>query len=971
VAVLLLALPPEARALDPRKSITQYSRTSWDQADGLPQDTVRAIAQTTDGYLWIGTDEGLARFDGYDFTPFDKTNGRLPANSIVALTASRDGSLWAGTPNGLVLYSNGKFRTYTTRDGLGDNSVTSLYIGHDGTLWVVNGDGLSRYQDGRFTNYRPGPKIPVTFVRTVVEDRQNVLWVAGFSAVGKLVNGGFVPVIGETELAGQLVSTMAADHQNNLWIGGNMGIMVRSPSGRIRRYDTGDGLPALFVRALWCDPNGTIWAGTNGGLARFDGHRFTSAQWEDGGDDTVRCLLGDREGNLWIGQQNNGLTRFRDDLFTVYGRSEGLPSDQPNAIFQDRGGRIWVAFHDAGLMMFEGDDTRLFTIRDGLPNNEIYSISQRRKGDLLIGARDGMAVVHGEEITRLTPADPLGRLNVFSAIEDSAGRVWAGTTGGLNELVGSQFVTITSGGPLASAVTVLAQSKDGTLWAGTFGKGLWRVHGKEQRLFNSADGLSNDAIRALYPDPDGTLWIGTLGGGLNAFSDGRFQHFAQKDGLLSDNIGQLIDDGESLWPGTPRGICRIAKKQLAEFAGGKRHELVPRNYGVDDGLRSAQCGPAYPAGGGGTRLADGRIWFTTSRGLAVYDPRIRPQAKLPPLVHVAELIAGNEPVDLTRAAELPPESSRLQFRYTAVNLSEPERIHYSYKLEGLDTVWVDAGHRRLVNYNSLRYGHYRFHVRAEIPGGPWAEDAYSFVLLPHFYETVWFRLLVALLLGTLAWAAYQVRLRQIRSRFALVLEERARLAREIHDTLAQGFVGISSQLDAVDLSMPPGESPARKYLRMAQRMARHSLTEARRSVMDLRASVLEEQDLAAALQSGTQLWTAGQPVEVSVEVSGATRPLPEPMEQHLLRIAQEAVTNIVKHAGATRIWIKLHMEAAQLVLRIVDNGRGFEMGDAFSPLAGHFGVIGMRERAERLGGELRLASHPGEGTQVEVEVPLP
>jgi signal transduction histidine kinase/ligand-binding sensor domain-containing protein len=970
VAVLLFALIPEARALDPHKSITQYSRTAWNQADGLPQDTVRAIAQTTDGYLWIGTDEGLARFDGYDFTTFDKANGQLPANSIAALAATSDGLLWAGTPNGLVEYRNRKFRTFTLRDGLPDNNITAIYPDHAGALWIVAGEALSRFENGRFTNYLPGPRFPVTFVRAVVEDQRQQLWVAGFNAIGKLVNGNFVPVIGETELAGQLVSVMAADLDNNLWIAGTMGLMVRSPSGHIRRYDTGDGLPTLFVRALWCDRNGTMWAGTNGGVARFDGHRFNTAQSEES-EDAVRCLLGDREGNLWIGQQNTGLTRFRDDLFTVYGRSEGLPSDQPNAIFQDRGGRIWVAFHDAGLMMFEGDDTRIFTTQDGLPNNEVYSIHQRRNGDLLIAARDGMAVLHGEEITRLTPSDPLARLNVFTAIEDSAGRVWAGTTGGLNELVGNRFVNVTGGGPLSSAIVVLAEARDGTLWAGTFNKGLWRIHGNERRLFTSADGLANEAIRALYPDPSGTLWIGTLGGGLDAFRDNRFRHFTQKDGLLSDNIGQVIDDGESLWLGTPRGICRVPKKQLADFASGARHKLAPRNYGVDDGLRSAQCGPSYPAGSGGIRLADGRIWFTTSRGLAVYDPETRPQAKLPPLVHVSEVIAGNRSVDLSRPAELPPDSSRLQFRYTAINLSEPERIQYSYKLDGIDTDWVDAGHRRLVNYNSLRNGHYLFHVRADIPGGPSAEDSYAFVLLPHFYETIWFRLLVAGLLAAIAWAAYQVRLRQIGSRFALVLEERARLAREIHDTLAQGFVGISSQLDAVDLSMPPGESPARKYLSMAQRMARHSLTEARRSVMDLRASMLEEQDLAAALQSSTQLWTAGQPVEVSVDVTGASRPLPQQMEQHLLRIAQEAVTNILKHANASKIWIKLHMEADKLYLRIFDNGRGFEQGDAFSPLAGHFGVIGMRERAERLGGELRLASHPGEGTQVEVEVPLP
>jgi len=252
-----------------------------------------------------------------------------------------------------------------------------------------------------------------------------------------------------------------------------------------------------------------------------------------------------------------------------------------------------------------------------------------------------------------------------------------------------------------------------------------------------------------------------------------------------------------------------------------------------------------------------------------------------------------------------------------------------------------------------------------------SEASYAFVVLPHFYETAWFRLLCGAGLLCAGWAVYQLRLRQIRYRFALVLEERARLAREIHDTLAQGFVGISSQLDAVAMCMPEEASPARRFLDLARRMARHSLTEARRSVMDLRASALEGQDLAAALQSGTRMWTAGSPVAVNVDVSGAEKPLPQEMEQHLLRIAQEAVTNVLKHAGASQIWIKLHMEARKLHLRIIDNGHGFDQHDIFASRAGHFGVLGMRERAERLGGELRLDSHPGEGTEVEVEVPLP
>jgi signal transduction histidine kinase len=961
-----------ALALDPHKSLTQYSRTVWTQEHGLPQDTIRAIAQTADGFLWLGTDEGLARFDGYEFVVFNKDSGDLPGNSITALAAARDGSLWIGTSNGLTCYRDKRFHTYTTKQGLPDDAITALVADQAGTLWIVAGVYLSRYQDGKFTNLAPGPDLPVTAVRAVREDWHRDLWVGGFGGVGKLAGGRFLPVVDAAGLNGNIVTSILVDRHDHLWLGGSLGLIERSPAGKIRRYTERDGLPNGPVRALWEDRDGNIWVGTNAGLARLEKGRLVTSSGEGGFPrEMVRSVFEDREGDLWVGA-NSGLNRLRDDTFTVYGKSEGLPSDEPNTVFQDRGGRIWVGFHEGGLLLFSGEKPRLYTTRDGLPDNDVISIRESRTGELLIGTRGGLARMHGEHFDNYMPPDPLGRRNVFEALEDSRGSLWLAKPGGLSQLRGKEVRQVVQGEPLlVDAVVTLCEGRDGTLWAGTYGKGLWRIQGQDARLFTEADGLSSNQVRSLYQDPDGTLWIGTFGGGLDALRDGRFQAFTAKDGLLSDNVARLTDDGESLWLSTTRGICRIAKRQLHEFAEHRRKVLEPANYGVEDGLRSAQCSPSYPIGGGGNRTSDGRLWFTTGRGLAVLDPHGLKHAEPAPVVHLVEMTADGRPVDLGRAAQLAPGSQRIQVRYAAIHLSAPERVQYSYKLEGLDAQWVRAGGRREINYNSLRHGRYRFTVRANLPGGSASEASFSFELLPQFYETAWFRLLCAALVLAGAWAVFRLRVRQIRYRFALVLDERARLAREIHDTLAQGFVGISSQLDAVAMCLPDETAPVRKYLDMARKMARHSLTEARRSVMDLRASVLEGQDLAAALESSTRLWTAGSGVDVDVDVSGPPTALTEEAEQQLLRIAQEAVTNVLKHAGASKIRVKLGMEARKLFLRIVDNGRGFEQQDAFSSQGGHFGLIGMRERAERLGGELRLASQPGGGTEVEVEVPLP
>jgi signal transduction histidine kinase/ligand-binding sensor domain-containing protein len=960
-------------ALNPAKSLTQYTRTVWTQEHGLPQDTIRAIAQTTDGNLWLGTDEGLARFDGYEFAVFNKDSGDLPGNSVTALAAAPDGSLWIGTAAGLIRYQGRRFRTYTSKDGLADEGVVSLLVDHAGVVWIVAGINLSKFESGKFTNFAPGADIPLDTVRSVAEDRHHVIWAAGYGGVARRDGGRFERVF-SAPFDADLPLSLMCDRDDRLWLAGSKGLYAYAPGGGLRRYDTRDGLPDPFVRSLWQDRDGNIWAGTNNGLSRLEKGRFVAFAVEGRHDpDWVRSIFEDREGNLWVGM-NSGLNRFRDDIITVYSKSDGLPSDEPTTVFQDSKGRIWVGFHDAGLGLFDPVGFKVFTTGNGLPSNEIFSIREARGGDLLVATREGLSRMHNGRFTTYASHDPLGRRIVFDSLEDSRGRLWVGEPAGLTEIRGESARNVLPGGRIFNtSVVVLCEGRNGAIWAGTYGKGLWRLEGGQTHLFTVADGLSSDQIRSLAEDADGTLWIGTFGGGLNALRGGRFYRYTARDGLLSDNIAHIEDDGHgSLWLATTRGICRIGKRDLERFDAHKIRTLSPVNYGVEDGLRSAQCAPGIPTGGGGERAADGKLWFPTSRGLAVLDPNARNPDVLPPLVNITEVVANNRrEVDFSQPVKLEPGNGRVQIRYTGIHLRAPERVRYTYMLEGLDPEWSQPAVRRVINYNSLPQGHYRFVVRAQAPGGPLSERAFAFQMLPHYYQTLWFRLLCAALLVAAGWAVYQLRLQQIRSRFALVLAERARLAREIHDTLAQGFVGISSQLDAVAMLMPNDPGQARRYLDLARKMARHSLTEARRSVMDLRASALEGQDLAAALESGTAQWIAGSNVELSIDISGPENPLSQDMEQHLLRIAQEAVTNVLKHASAKRIWVKLHLEARRIYLRIVDDGCGFEQQDVFSGLGGHFGLIGMRERAERLGGELHLQSRPGEGTQVEVMVPLP
>ncbi len=971
VAVAVLgALSTSAFALNPSRALSQYTRTVWTQEHGLPQDTVRAIAQTKDGYLWLGTDEGLAQFDGYDFVVFNKENGALPSNSVGALWAAKDGSLWIGTLGGLTRYRNGKFTTFTKKDGLDDTSVNSITQDPSGAIWVVAGVYLNRFQDGKFTNYSPRQGLPIQALRTVYCGRDGSIYVAGFGGVMRLEGSRFVSVLGPV---GDIVIGLMQDRGGNLWVGGSFGLLTRSPSGELRRYTVQDGLPDNYVRAVWEDRDGNLWAGTDGGIARLENGRFVSSPLGSTHErEWVRCIYEDAEGNLWLGM-NSGLNRLRNDLFSMYGVAEGLPSDEPTTVYQDHRGRIWVGFHDSGLVQFaDGKPARVYTQKDGLPSNEIFSIRESRDGDLLIAARGGPSRLHDGYFVNPVMNDPLNRRVAFDYLQDRNGRLWVASPAGVIELAGRrQRIAIPGGSQLNNDAVVMCETRDGSLWAGTYGGGLWRLNNGALRLFTTADGLSSNQIRSLVEGADGTLWIGTFGGGLDALRNGQFVHITARDGLLSDNVSHIEDNGHgALWLSTTRGICRVRKQDIWDFVNGKIRKIEPVNYGVADGLRSAQCAPGYPTSRGGTRSSDGRLWFPTSLGLAVLDPSDRPATVAAPVVHLLEFAVDGRPISIANNAKLAPGSGRMQFRYTGIYLSAPERVRYSYRLDGLDGEWVTSVQRRVTNYNSLPHGHYRFTVRASVPNGPPGETSFAFDLLPHFYERAWFRYFCAALAAAAIWGVYNLRLRQIRQRFALVLEERGRLAREIHDTLAQGFVGITSQLDAVALTLNGHVDLARKHLELARKMARHSLTEARRSVMDLRASALEGHDLPAALSEAAYQWTAGSPVEIQVDVEGENRPLPEETEQHLLRIAQEAVTNAVKHAHASQVRIHLEMANRKLSLRVADNGQGFEQDEAFSEVGGHFGLLGMRERAERLGGELRLHSERGQGTEVAVTVPL-
>jgi ligand-binding sensor domain-containing protein/signal transduction histidine kinase len=961
-----------ALALDPRPPLAQYGRQSWQTENGLPQNTVRSVAQTGDGYIWVATREGLARFDGNGFVVFDKQNTpQLRSNDIRHLLPAARNVLWVSTSAGLARLSGGEWTTFTAEHGLPADDVEVAYEDRGGTLWVGTSAGLGRLRDGRFTTYTTRDGLPSNLVRSLFEDGAGVLWVGTGDGLSRFSGGSFTNFGARDGLAAGGVDAIAGDAGGRLWLGTPEGLACYE-QGRFKSYTTRDGLPNNRVTSLRAGAEGTLWVGTSAGLGRLRGGRFeTHASGEVLAQGIVLSLFEDAEGSLWVGTESGGLHQLRDKKFATYTSKEGLPSDLVKAIYEDRRGQVWVGTSGGGLTLV-GRDGRLttYTTADGLASNIILALFDDAGGDLWVGTPDGLSRLRDGRFTTYTSADGLANDFVRSIYADRGGALWVGTRGGLTRMKDGAFNIYTTRDGLADDfVGTIYEDAAGHLWAGTLG-GLSRFGGGRFTTYTTRDGLSDNVVISLHGDAEGRLWIGTNGGGLNLLRDGKFSSITTQDGLPNDTIYRILEDGAgNLWMSCNKGVFRVGKAELDDFAGGRARSVSPVVYGTADGMPTRECsGGGHPSG---WRGADGRLWFSTIKGVAVIDPAgVRPNAQ-PPSAVVEQVRVDGELVSASRKAVLPPGKARFDFHYAGLSFVAPEKVRYRYRLAGFDKDWVEGGARRVAYYTNLGPGDYRFEVMACNNDGVWslAPAAFEFTLRPHFYRTPWFYALCALGLALAAAQLYFMRVRQMKARFAAVLQERNRIAREIHDNLAQEILGASVQLELVARLMPRSTEAARTHLDRARALVRSSIAEARRYVWDLRSQSLDDRDLPAALAEMTRRLTAESRVQTQFQVSGTFRPLPPQVENNLLRIGQEAVNNAVRHAGAGLITVELSFDAENVRLSVRDDGRGFDPRQD-GGVEGHFGILGMRERAAEMGGTVAVNSRPGEGTEVSVGVPI-
>ena len=969
---LLLGSCAIAFALDSPRELSQLGHEVWLTENGLPQNTVHAIAQTKDGYIWIGTEEGLARFDGVKFTVFDKQNTpEIRSNYIRTLLADRQGALWIGTAQGLVRMLNGKFTLFTSDDGLPSETIQAICEDREGNLWVATAAGLGLLKSGGLTTFTTKERLISGSIQALFEDTGGALWIATPYGVGRIKDGKFTNYTVRDGLGSNSVRAIQQDRDGRLWFG-SLGGLTSFDGSRFTTFKTRDGLPNDRIISLHAERDGGLLIGTAGGLCRFINGRFTG--FNAGGTlstSTILSLLEDREGNLWIGTESGGINLLKDTKFTTYTVRNGLSNDLVKSIHEDQQDNTWIGTDGGGLNLLKNGKLSVYTTRDGLSSNVVLALFSDNSGNLWVGTPDGLNRLNQGKFTVYTAADGLANNDVRSISSDQRGNLWIGTRGGLTRMKDGVFKTFTEVDGLPNdLITTLHEDAKGNLWIGTFG-GLSRLTNEEFTTFTTSDGLSSDAVISLHEDSDGTLWIGTNGGGLNRMKDGKFTAYTTGNGLLDDVVYRILEDGRNnLWLSCRKGIFHIGKKELDEFAKGMITSIAPVAYGTADGMMTRECsGGGDPAG---WRGSDGKLWFPTIKGVAMIDPeRIKTNSQAPPVV-IEQIRIDEKSFPLSDRIELPAGTTRFDLYYTAPSFVAPEKVRFKYKLEGFDEDWIDSGTRRIAYYTNLRPGAYTFRVIASNNDGVWNQTGATFALYlkPYFYQTYWFYAVCVLALAMLAWMLFRLRVRGMQAKFGAVLAERTRIAREIHDNLAQEMSGISVQLEVVARTMPPGADAAMTYLDRARKQVRHGIAEARRYVWELRSPTLENNDLPTALAETARRLTHDTAVQAQVEVNGTFRPLAQSVEDNLLRIGQEAMNNAVKHAQAQRIFVNLVFDARRVQLIVRDDGRGFDNDVTGNGRAGHFGLIGMKERAEQIGGTLSINSAGGSGTEVVADVPI-
>jgi len=784
-----LTMPLAWSSLDPAREIRAYHQDLWTTDNGLPQNDVLAIARTPDGYLWIATEKGLARFDGLNFTVFDSGNTpALKVSSITALTVDHGGDLWIGTHGGGIAHlHHQQFSGYDSKAGLSSNVVNALREDSHGDLWIGTEQGLNRFHQGKFSVFKAKDGLPNDEISSLAIDSSGALWIATHKGLSRYLNNSFRSFGVSDGLADAYVKRLFYDRLGQLWIATNGGGLSRWKDGRFTTYSTQSGLASNALSSVYVDSANTVWVGGfTGGVDRMAAGKISTYSSRDGlASDDVRCFFEDPAGDLWIGTGGGGLQRFSSSrLFSNYGVREGLSLAVALGVFEDKAGNVWVGTNGGGLNRMHDGKITAIRKRDGLAGDLVLSIAQSGNGDLWVGTNGGLNRIHNGALSVLTARDGLPSGIVFATFVDRDDAVWVGTRLGVSRIKDGKIKTYSTGDGLSSNhVLTIFQSRDGAMWFGTQGGGINRLAGGKFQAWKTAQGLANDIVYCFFEDPDNALWVGTQDGGLNRFKDGKFTAFSVKDGFPDNSIFRILsDDSGFLWMSSGKGVFRVSLSQLNDLAAKKISSLNVVSYGISDGMKSTDCNGGFEPAGWKSR--DGRLWIPTMEGVAVVDPRKAGAGDPPPQALLEAAFIDGVRADVDSGIAAKPGRGQLEFRYSAPNFTSPLKTIFKYRLRGFDHGWVNAGSRRVAFYTNIPPGDYYFEVIASNGDGQWsAPRSLPLRLKAHYYQTWWFKAIGILLGFGISLALYGFKIRQHDRRERLletrVAERTSELRREI------------------------------------------------------------------------------------------------------------------------------------------------------------------------------------------------
>jgi signal transduction histidine kinase/ligand-binding sensor domain-containing protein len=972
-----------AAAVGPVAAMPSYVVRGWRTDDGLPQNAVTAVLQTGDGYIWVGTYSGLARFDGMRFTVFNGGNTpALRSGRVTSLLQDSTGTLWIGSETGeLTTYSpDGQFQAMDMGHSWGRRKIIAMVADQDDLIWLADGDGtMMRLKDGLRLESQPGS---AAHLASVAGDRQGHIWVIHNGVASALEQGHLNPKFDE-DFSRAYVQGICPSRQGGILLAsqGTLSRISGTASNAIGAAPWGFSPLTAMIETQ----EGWLAAGTQAQgifIGAPNGQFLNLCRTNQLPSDWISSLCEDREGNLWIGTGGSGLFMIHQANMLALNPSDQWQERPVLCVTSGKNGALWVGTEGAGLYRLQDGQWSHYGVEAGIANLFVWSVCEDAASHLWIGTWDGGLL--GRTGDRFDPV-PAGAATtrVTALFCDGADQLWAGTGVGLLHRQDEKMAWLTPCGttPL-SDVRCVVDDGQGTLWFGMLGGGLGCLEKTRLRLFHKQDGLSSDFVQTLRPDKDGSLWIGTFGGGLNRLKHGRFSAIGTAQGLADDIVCWMEDDDlGNYWISSHAGIMRVAKRELDLCADGKQSSVHCLCFGKGDGLPTLEfSGGLQPAG---CKTPDGRLWFASNKGLVMVNPRdLKLNALAPPVVIEAVAIDGHAKPEfvqnaLGRPLRIAPGRHRLEFLYTGLSLAAPEKVRFRYRLEGLDNEWTEAGAKRSASFEYVPPGQYVFHVLACNDAGVWNEKgaAVGFVLLPYFWQTWWFGTSVAALgmgvVGAGVWQGTRRRMRrkmEALERQKAVEHERSRIARDIHDELGSHLTRIT-MLSEPARHEPDASHPGITDVRQIYDIAR-ALT---RTMDEIVWAVNPHHDTPEGLVNYLEqfalefLGAAGIRCRLDLPMELPAWPLTAETRHNLFLALKEALHNAVKHAGATEVRIALTVDTRTLTLSVEDNGRGFD--PAASNSTGN-GLENMRRRLEQIRGGCEIVSEPGHGVKIVFVVPI-